>query len=183
MASLQDQLLKAGLVDKNKANKTKKEKQKQAKVSRKGGGKAANEIRLAAQQEQARKIEQDRELNRKKQIEANQKALLAQIRQLIQLNRVDRNSGDVEYSFVDGDKVKNLHVTDELQKQLSLGRLAIVTFMQGNDRIYELVPTGVAKKIAQRDEQSVVQVNAADDSQSEQDDPYADYQIPDDLMW
>ncbi len=183
MASLQDQLLKAGLVDKNKANKTKKEKQKQAKVSRKGGGKSANEIRVAAQQEQARKVAQDRELNRQKQLASDQKALQAQIRQLIQLNRVDREGGDVAYSFVDVDKVKNIHVTNELQKQLSLGRLAIVAFTQGKNRLYELVPTGVAEKIAQRDEHSVVQITAADDSQPEQDDPYAEYQIPDDLMW
>lgn len=183
MASLQDQLLKAGLVDKNKANKAKKEKQKQAKASRKGGKKTADEIRLAAQQEQARKIDRDRELNRQKQLASNQKALKAQIRQLIQLNRVDREGGEVAYSFVDRDKVKSIHVTDELQKQLSLGRLAIVAYEQGKERIYELVPTGVAEKIAQRDEQSVVQMTAAEDSQPEQDDPYADYQIPDDLMW
>ena len=183
MASLQDQLLKAGLVDKNKANKAKKEKQKQAKVSRKGGEKTADEMRLAAEREQARKTERDRELNRQKQLASNQKALQAQIRQLIQLNRVDREGGDLAYSFVDQDKVKNIHVSEELQKQLSLGRLAIVAFANGRERIYELVPAGVAEKIAQRDQQSVVQIKAAGDSQPEQDDPYADYQIPDDLMW
>ena len=116
MASLQDQLLKAGLVDKNKANKAKKEKQKQAKVSRKGGEKTADEMRLAAEREQARKTERDRELNRQKQLASNQKALQAQIRQLIQLNRVDREGGDLAYSFVDQDKVKNIHVSEELTR-------------------------------------------------------------------
>ncbi len=183
MASLQDQLLKAGLVDKSKANKAKKEKQKQAKSSRKGGGRAANEIQEAAKQEMARKTAQDRELNRQKQLASDEKALQAQIRQLVQLNRVDRTDGDIAYSFVDEDKVKNIQVTNELQKQLSLGRLAIVALAHGGERSYELVPTGVAEKIAQRDEQSVVQITAADESTPEQEDPYADYQIPDDLMW
>jgi len=183
MASLQDQLLKAGLVDKRKANQAKKENQKQAKVHRKGGQKTTDEIRVAAQQEQARKAERDRELNRQKQMASDIKALKAQIGQLIQLNRINREGGEVAYSFVDNSRVKCIHVTDELRKQLSLGRLAIVAYEPGKERIYELVPTGVAEKIAQRDESSVVQIAAAEDSQSGQGDPYADYQIPDDLMW
>ncbi len=183
MSSLQDQLLKAGLVDKNKANKAKKEKQKRAKSSRKGGEKTSDEIKLAAQQERDRKLTRDRELNRQKQNQSNQKAVAAQIRQLIQINRVDRGDGELAYRFVDEDRIKSMYVTEELQKQLSLGRLAIVALGQGKGRQYELVPTGVAEKIAQRDEQAIVQINTDDDNQSKQDDPYADYQIPDDLMW
>lgn len=183
MASLQDQLLKAGLVDKNKANKAKKEKQKQTKNHRKMGGKTVNEAREAAQQEKARKLERDRELNRQKQAQSNQKALMAQIKQLIELNRIDREGGEIDYSFVHNDKVKKISVQALLQKQLGSGRLAIVTFIKDGDDRYELVPAVIAEKIAQRDESSVVQMNQISETEIDEDDPYADYQIPDDLMW
>ena len=43
MASLQDQLLKAGLIDKNRAHKANKDRQKQANLVRKSGAKTDNE--------------------------------------------------------------------------------------------------------------------------------------------
>lgn len=183
MPSLQDQLLKAGLVDKNKANKVKKEKQKKNKVKRRGGGETDDQVKQAARLEQAKKVERDRELNRQRLAEANQKAEQAQVRQLVQMNRVDREAGEIPYSFVDQGKVRNIYVTEQLKKQLSLGRLAVVTVSQGRNRIYELVPSGIAEKIAQRHEQAVVHISVADDSQPDEDDPYAEFQIPDDLMW
>ena len=183
MSSLQDQLLKAGLVDKNKANKAKKEKQKQANTSRKGGAKVTNEARLAAQQERDRKLERDRELNRQKQSQSNQNAVLAQIKQLIMLNRVSRDDCDLSYSFIHADKVKTIHVNEAQQKQLSLGRLAIVCLQKKQQNQCELVPTVIAEKIAQRDAQSVVQLNENSSNPDDGDDPYAQYQIPDDLMW
>lgn len=183
MASLQDQLLKAGLVDKNRANKAKKEKQKQSKNQRKMGEKIVNEAREIAQQEKTHKLERDRELNRQKQSQSNKKALMAQIKQLIELNRVDRGDGEIDYSFVHEEKVKKISVGEALQKQLVSGRLAIVTFVKAGEDCYELVPAVIAGKIAQRDENSVVQMNQVSESEIDEDDPYADYQIPDDLMW
>ncbi|MCP4430396.1 MAG: DUF2058 domain-containing protein [Gammaproteobacteria bacterium] len=183
MASLQDQLLKAGLVDKNKANKVKKEKQKKANANRRGGGEAGDQIKQAAQLEQSKKVERDRELNKQKQAEANRKAVQAQIRQLVQINRIDREGGELAYSFVDRGKVKNLYIDEHLQKQLSLGRLAIVSITTKGKLGYELVPTGIAEKIAERDSSYVVQILKSEEAETEDDDPYAAYQIPDDLMW
>ena len=187
MASLQDQLLKAGLVDKNKANKVKKEKQKKAKAHRKGGSDADNQIKQTARLEHAKKVERDRELNRQKQLEANQKAIQAQIKQLVEMNSIDREGGELAYRFVDQGKVKNLYLSNPLQKQLSLGRLAIVTITTGGKPAYELVPTAIAEKIAERDASYVVQIispqQTETEGESDRDDPYAAYQIPDDLMW
>jgi len=45
----------------------------------------------------------------------------------------------------------------------------------------ELVPRVIADKIAERDASLVVQVKKA--AEVDPDDPYAAYQIPDDLMW
>jgi hypothetical protein len=56
---------------------------------------------------------------------------------------------------------------------------------------YELLPSQAAEKIMQRDAQVIVLLNRNDsvgmdesgDESGDEDDPYADYQIPDDLMW
>ncbi len=183
MASLQDQLLKAGLVDKNRANKAKKEKQKQANFTRRSGSKTVSAARVAAQQQQSKRVARDRELNLQKQNASNRKAIAAQIRQLIEVNRLDREQGEISYSFAYRNKIKNITVTDALKNQLTLGYLAIVTLLENNTRKFEIVPALVAQKIAQRDAGSVVQLNEKIDTAKDDDDPYADYQIPDDLTW
>ena len=183
MASLQDQLLQAGLVDKKKAKKADKEKRKQAKVDRRSKEETVDETKASVQHARAEKAERDRELNRQREEEANKKAIAAQIKQLIQMNKVDKDRGEVGYNFVDNNKIKKLYVTDALQNQLSLGRLAIVRLLENNDIKYELVPTAVAEKIAMRDKQSIVLINENTSTETDEDDPYADYQIPDDLMW
>jgi len=181
MASLQDQLLKAGLVDKNKAKQVSKDKQKQAKLVRKSGARTDNTAKARAQQERAKKLARDRELNQQKQQASNRKAIAAQVRQLIEMNSLDRDQGEISYSFIYQNKVKNIGVTEDLKNQLTLGRLAIVTLLVNSERRFEIVPAAVAEKIAQRDTESVVHLNQK--VEMEEDDPYADFQVPDDLTW
>ena len=50
------------------------------------------------------------------------------------------------------------------------------------DSGYALVPKPVAEKIAERDSACVVLLNRPPE-QPDEADPYADYPIPDDLMW
>ena len=176
--SLQEQLLGAGLVDKKKAKSVKKEKYKQAKQQPKGQA-AIDESKQLAQQALQEKRERSKELARQQQQEADKKAIQAQIKQLIETNRIDRKDGETAYQFVDGKKIKKLYVTDLLQNQLSKGLIAIVKLGES----YELVPQIVADKIAQRDEATVLLLNSKSADVVEEDDPYADYQIPDDLMW
>ncbi len=183
MASLQDQLLKAGLADQNTARKINKNKHKQAKATHKIRQQAVDKTRLSTEQKQRKHAERDRQLNRQKQDKANKNAIMAQIVQLIEINKVDRNQGEIPYHFIHQKKVKNIHVTEALQTQLSLGRLAIVYFEKNRKNRYELVPAGIAEKIAQRDQHCVVQMNQQQHIKTDADDPYATYQIPDDLMW
>ncbi len=180
MASLQDQLLKAGLADAKKAKQINKEKRKEAKQQPKGQPKA-DEIAEAARRAQQEKAERDRQLNREKQAQAEQRAIEAQVKQLIVTNRVARGGGgesDVAYQFAHGKKIKKIFVSPAQQDQLVRGLLAIVELDGG----YELVPAKVAEKIAQRNTDRVLVRNEASQAPDE-DDPYADYQIPDDLMW
>ncbi len=181
MASLQDQLLKAGLVDKNRANKASKDKQKRASLARKSGTKADNAVKRQAQHERDCKLARDRELNLKKQKAARHKVISAQVKQLVETNCMDRNQGEIPYSFIYKNKVKNIGVTADLKNQLTRGRLAIVTFLLDSQRKFEIVPAPVAEKIAQRDAGAVVHLNQK--AEMDEDDPYADFQVPDDLTW
>ena len=183
MGSLQEQLLNAGLVNKNKANKVKKDKQKQAKTSRHSGTKDGGRDKSAAQKAQAKRAERDRELNLQQRRHAEQKAILAQVKQLILLNKLDRSKGKIDYSFVYKNKVKKIFVSDEMKQQLSQGRLAIVRLLLRSETLFEIVPAVVAEKIAQRDEHTVVQFNSKADAVEDESDEYADYKIPDDLTW
>jgi len=176
--SLQDQLLKAGLIDEKKANKFKKTKLKQTKQKQKNKIETTDEAKLAAQQAQAEKVERDRQLNQQRKAEAERKAVVAQVRQLVEMNRQPRDDGDIDYSFTDGTLIKRIAVTGTQLKQLSNGRLCIVKL----DNEYELIPTLVAEKIQQRDEHTQILSNPSTET-PEEDDPYADYQVPDDLMW
>ncbi len=178
MSSLQEQLLKAGLVDEKQAKKVNKEKRKNAKVQRKSNEVAVDETKLRAQQAREEKAERDRRLNAERKAEQDAKAIAAQIRQLITTHRQSKDRGDIAYNFADGGKIKKMYISGVLQQRLSNGQLAIVRLNDG----YELVPAVVAEKIAQRDPNSVVALNKKVDLPAG-DDPYADYQIPDDLMW
>ena len=100
--SLQDQLLKAGLIDDKKANKIKKNKHKQTKQKQKNKIETTDEAKLAAQQTQAGKAQRDRQLNQQRKAEAERKAIAAQVRQLVEMNRQPRDEGDITYSFTDG---------------------------------------------------------------------------------
>jgi hypothetical protein len=87
----------------------------------------------------------------------------------------------VAYQFTDGTKIKKLYITQQLQNDLIKGRLAIAKLEGG----YELLPSQAAEKIMQRDAQVIVLLNRNESVEvdEDEDDPYADYQIPDDLMW
>lgn len=178
MASLQDQLLKAGLADEKKAKSIRNEKRKQRKQQPKGAVQV-NETELRARRAREEKAERDRQLNLKRQQEAEQKAIQAQIRQLVETNRLDRSRGETSYQFVHDKKIKKLYVDDSMADQLARGRLAIIFV---DDR-YEIVAEGVARKIAERDETAVVVLHDRKQDDVGDDDPYAGYEIPDDLMW
>lgn len=178
MASLQDQLLQAGVVDKKKAKKIKQEQRKEAK-SRQKGHAEVNEDQEQARRAQMEKAERDRELNKQQLEKAEQKAIQAQVIQLIKMNRIDRQQGDIAYQFTDGSKIKKIYVTGQLQADLIRGRLAIAKL----EGAYELLPAAAAEKIMQRDQQVIVMLNEGAAAEIDEDDPYAEYQIPDDLMW
>lgn len=188
MASLKDQLLNAGLIDKTKAAKIEQEQRKQAhqktakaqKQAKKTGEVVVDEAKLLAEKVLQEKAERSKELNRQQREQAEKKAIQAQIKQLIDINRIDRQRGDLAYQFADGSKIKKIYLTKTLQDQLAYGIIVLVKLGDG----YELVPRQIAEKIAQRDATCILVKNAGStETAAVEDDPYADFKIPDDLMW
>jgi uncharacterized protein len=178
--SLFDQLKKTGLVDEKKAKKAKHSQYKsQKQKSKKGAAPKLDEATLLAQKAQAEKLERDRQLNQQKKLEAERKAVAAQIKQLIEVNRIEPGDGDVIYNFTDTNVVKRLHVSQQVHEHLVSGRLAIAKLGE----TYELVPVPVADKIKQRDKACIIMCEPSAETEPDENDPYADYQIPDDLMW
>lgn len=178
MVSLAEQLLKAGLVDKNKVKQVNQDKSKQKKVERKTGTQAVDEARLAALETQRKNAERARELNAQRDAAAAQKAVKAQIAQLVQQNRQSKGAGDIPYNFTHDNKIERIYVSAAVQGHLVAGRLVIVR--QGDAT--ELVPRVIADKIAERDASIVVRVNKPS-TEVDADDPYAAFQVPDDFTW
>ncbi len=183
MSSLQEQLLKAGLVDQKKLTRAEQEKKKKANLVRKKHGKKSVETGSSRQQAQSKKVQRDRELNRKRQQEARLKERAAQAKQLIDNNKQERSQGEHPYSFVYRGKVKKIFVTEQQRGQLIGGQLAIATCVTKDGRKFELVPQTVAEKIAERDEDFVVDLARPAKTDPSESDPYAEYQVPDDLIW
>ena len=180
--SLQDQLLKSGLSTEGKARQIKTEKRKQQNRERNNGEVVVDEVKLSAEQLRQQQIERDRELNRQRQEVEQHKALQAQIRQLVTLNCLALDTNGVTYQFDHLGKVKRIDVSPELRDALINGKAAVVWI----DDIYHAVPAEIARRIQQRDAERVVvlyQPNQHATSIETADDPYAAYQIPDDLIW
>jgi uncharacterized protein len=178
MVSLQEQFLKAGLVDKTKVKLANQDKSKQKKVERRTGTQSVDEARLAALETQRKNAERARELNAQRDAAATQKAIVAQIAQMVQQNRQGKGAGDIAYNYTFNNKIERLYVSAAVQAHLIAGRLVIVCL----GGAVELVPRVIADKIAERDASILVRVNKASAAVDE-DDPYAAFQIPDDLMW
>lgn len=175
--SLQEQLLGAGIASKKQVNKAKADKRKTKKSGSDDAERQARAVQLEA--EKRAKQERDQQLNQQLERERHERALLAQAKQLIEDHRVPvPESADVAYNFSHGKQVKKLYVTAEQQNQLARGQLAIACMADK----YWLIPGPTADKIAERQPEWIIKKDYAD-KLAEEEALYADYQIPDDLMW
>lgn len=174
--TLQEQLLNAGLVTSKKAAKV----ERTAKKSRV----QAREARAAVEEKKAQ-LERDKQLSEQQKQAALAKEYKAQVKQLIEMNRITIANGDIGFNFTDGNLIKKIFVDKLTQAQLINGRLAIARLLVDNNSEgeYTIIPASVADKIAQRDASSIVLHSALSAEEQDEDDPYADFKVPDDLMW
>ncbi len=146
---LQEQLLKAGLASKKQAKKAEHEKR----ISRKQhNGNPPAVASNVAREEQAAKDLRNRELNLQRAEETRLREQKAQVKQLIETNRLAQDGRGEPYHFAEQNKIKRIFVSEEMGDQLSRGQLAIVKLGTG----YEVVPAKVAHQIASRDKEAVV---------------------------
>ncbi|MGV6810411.1 MAG: DUF2058 domain-containing protein [bacterium] len=182
--SLQDQLLGAGLIDKKKAKKITAQQRQAKKKSRKTQTPIKDEAAELAQQVQQAQREKSQALNEQRKQAAEQKAIAAQIRQIIMMNQIDledQANDTRSYNFSDQKKIKSLILSARNHELVTAGRIAIAT----SSGRYYLIPAEAAKKIQLRDDRSILVLNERSQQvdDQEEDDPYADFQVPDDLMW
>lgn len=175
--SLQEQLKQAGLANQKQMVKARKAKNTKEKMQRKGA-EIVDETAERVKQSDAENLARDKALNEQKHQLAQQKAIQAQIREMITLNAIDER-GDVEYRFDHAGTIKTLMLTAEHRKAVIRGALALV----GKDDKLSLVPAQAAEKIAERDTSWLVLLNQRDASEDDVIDEYAGYEVPDDLMW
>jgi uncharacterized protein YaiL (DUF2058 family) len=173
--ALQEQLLKAGLAreeqlqSREKKSKVKRKPKPAHQASRPAPDLAAA---YAARQraEQAEKQEQERLAALKK---ANRQAVEKLIRDHLQ----NDETAEEKYQFLAGDNVKHLYVTPAQRQALINGELAI-TFLAGKRC---LIPAEIAHRIQELQPDKLIVLHDEDRDQTE--DEYADFSVPDDLIW
>jgi len=148
----QDQLLKAGLVSKKQAKKANHEKYLSRKKNKGNKGDKSAEISNKARDEQAAQAKRNRELNLQRIEENRQREHRAQVKQLIEKNRLKLDDRGEPYYFTEQNKINRIYVAEEMADQLSRGQLAIVKLGSS----YEVVPAKVAQQIASRDKETLV---------------------------
>lgn len=177
-SSLQDQFLKMGLVDKKQVKKAKKQKHDQRKSGKPHDD--VNSIAEMSKQAMAEKKKRDLQLNKKKIAAREAKEATAKARQLIDTHKITYDEGGIAYKFTDNNTIKKIYLSNKIINNLASGKIGIVK--QAGE--YLLVPAAVIYKIRELNDKLVILLNVSSTkNETDEDDPYAEYQVPDDLMW
>lgn len=177
--SLQDQLKQMGLVDEKQARKARQEKRKKNKGNKASRRQPAtpDPHAEAARRERAEKAERDRKANLQREARRRAKETSARIRQIVETHRIECGQGEQVYRFTRGKEIKEVWLSADNHRRLAEGEIALVTFGEG----YELVPKATGERIRGIDEEALLVLNTG--TTEADDDAYADFPVPDDLMW
>ena len=100
---------------------------------------------------------------------------------MIQQYRIEKTSGDIAYQFIDESKIKKLYIQQDIYNAVVAGSLVIAKLALDN---YAFIPKALAEKIEQRMTGYIIGMQQQqEDQRTDEEDPYAAYVIPDDLMW
>jgi hypothetical protein len=154
--SLQEQLLKAGMVNQKQVKKAQHEKRVENKKKKKGGVSSEESAKVRLQQQQAEQAKQNQKLNAERNLQAQQKADQAAARQLIASNKVALEEGGVTYHYVGADgKIKRISVQQDVADKLADGLLGLALYK--SDLV--LLSAETVMKVLQRDKDSIVAYN------------------------
>ncbi|UUS59007.1 MULTISPECIES: DUF2058 domain-containing protein [unclassified Acinetobacter] len=174
--ALQAQLLKAGLVDNKKAKKL----SKQAVHEKRTGESKDAEIKAKIEQDQQQKIAKDHALEQDRKAVLQEKELKAAIMQMINQHKIRDTDGESTYQFIDDAKIKKLYINQQIYNALVAGSLVIAR----ENSNYAFLPKELADRINAKMEGFIIVNNSEVNEQTtDEEDPYAAYVIPDDLMW
>ena len=181
MASLQEQLMNSGLVNKQKAKQAQTEKRRQAKQKKKKGTVVVSDVQKAVQEKTELQRQKDLADNQETQQQLAIRAAHGKLIQMIAQHCEKDYQGELDYHFTYENKVKRIAVTPSIQQGLIKGSFAICVL---NEEFY-LINKEAAEKLRAIDESVLVALHDQTDNsdQNEEDDPYAEFAIPDDLMW
>lgn len=132
-----------------------------------------------AKKRQKEKKDYSSMLNEQRAAEQQKNERHNRIKQLIEEHHLKEIEGDVEYKFTYQNKIRKLFLKKDLVEKLSAGKLAVV---QQRDNFY-LVPQEVGKKVGELETSALVFLYQKNKATSTEDDPYADFAVPDDLVW
>lgn len=178
-STLREQLLKAGLVTEKQVQAA-EQKQRPPKQARHKPPPPPSKEKLAAEQQRAAKAARDAELNRQRQLAAEAKARAMEIKQLIEQHKLPKIlDSDDRFNFVAGKKLRFILVDKAMREGIDKGTLCIVRY----DGRSEVVPAAIADRIRERDERAVVKLGSGSDAPVDENDPYKDFVVPDDLKW
>lgn len=174
--ALAAQLLKTGLVDNKKAKKL----SKQAQHEQRTGQNNDAEMKAKIEQDKQEKLAKDQALNQEKQRVLDEKALVAAISQMIAQHKIKDTDGEISYQFIDASKIKKVYINQQIYNALVSGSLVIAK----ENNSYAFLPKALAERINEKMTGFII-VNNTENNQSttDEEDPYAAYVIPDDLMW
>ena len=178
--SLQDQLKNSGLVSKKKSQQLDAEKRKKIKAQNKGQ-KIDNEISEKVKQAELQKKHDDQKRNQQQQLQVKQNEEKACINQIVDQAKIKDYDGDTAFNFQFNNKVKTLYLNKENYDALVAGSIGLCQI----DNAIFILPNSTVNKINKINPIYVVlhQENLNTMPERAPDDPYADYDIPDDLMW
>ena len=178
--AFREQLMKAGLVTKKQAKSAAHEEnvsRRKRRKKNKGSAEASPEF-SAAQAALEEKRTRDLELNRQREAERLARARQAEAEDLIAKHGLRDTQGEFEYRFSDGGPIKTLNVTSDLRNALATGGVGIARAKKG----YRLIPRATALMVEERSADHLVLLNEPDAPDGD-DDPYAEFKVPDDLVW
>ncbi|MEI6897677.1 MAG: DUF2058 domain-containing protein [Psychromonas sp.] len=180
MASLQEQLMKSGLINKQKAQQAQTEKRRKAKQKKKKGTLEISQAQYAVNAKKEQQKKQDLQKNKAVQISLDERASHGKLIQMIAQHCEKNYQGEIDYHFTYAAKVKRIAINETTQRNLVNGLLAICVL---NDEFY-LINKEATEKLTKIDASVLVALHEKVDVEAlDEDDPYAEFTIPDDLVW
>lgn len=130
--SLRDELLKAGLVSRDKADRVETQTRKRQHQLKKDKKSAAAEAAQRADEqrrsdwEREQQQERDRRLNRERESSRRRGESEAQVRQLVEAHRLNDPEAEIKYNvLIDERRIGYVRVNRQQQKLLALGEIGI----------------------------------------------------------